>query len=40
MHRWMNGSDYAWMPLTMVFGLLVLGAVVYIAVKIGNRPSA
>jgi choline-glycine betaine transporter len=38
MHYRMDGWDYVWMPLLMVLVLLILGVVVYVAVKLGNRP--
>jgi hypothetical protein len=38
MHYWMNGWDWVWMSFMMVFWLVVLGAVVYVAVRLGQRP--
>jgi hypothetical protein len=34
----MDGWDWAWMPFMMVFWLVVLGAVIYVAVRLANRP--
>jgi hypothetical protein len=38
MHAWMNGWDWVWMTFMMSFWVVLLGAVVYIAVKLANRP--
>ncbi len=38
MHNWMNGSDWVWMSFMMVFWIVVLGAVVYVAVRLAQRP--
>ncbi len=38
MHTWMDGWDWLWMTLTMGFWLVVLGAVIYIAVRLAQRP--
>lgn len=35
---WMNGWDWVWMTFMMGFWLIVLGAVVYVAVRLGQRP--
>jgi heme/copper-type cytochrome/quinol oxidase subunit 2 len=35
---WMDGWNWFWMSFMMVFWLVVLGAVVYVAVKLANRP--
>ena len=37
MHVWMNGWDWVWMTFLMVFWVFVLGAVVYIAVRLAQR---
>jgi hypothetical protein len=34
----MDGWDWVWMSLMMVFWLVVLGAVVFAAVRLGQRP--
>src|SRR5262245_39132242 len=34
----MDGFDWFWMSLMMVFWVVVLGAVVYVAVRLGQRP--
>jgi choline-glycine betaine transporter len=34
----MNGWDWVWMSFMMVFWIAVLGAVVYAAVRLGQRP--
>ena len=34
----MNGWDWVWMSFLMVFWIVLLGAVVYLAVHLGNRP--
>ena len=39
MNDWMDGSDWVWMTLAMTFGIVVLGAVVYAAVRLANRDS-
>ena len=38
MNGWMDGSDWLWMSLMMVFWVVVLGAVVYTAVRLAQRP--
>jgi hypothetical protein len=38
MHTWVNGWDWLWMTLMMGFWLVVLGAVIYIAVRLAHRP--
>ena len=38
MHGWMDGSDWVWMTMMMGFWLVLLGAVVYIAVRLAQRP--
>jgi hypothetical protein len=35
--HWMDGSDWIWMSFMMVFWLVVLGAVIYAAVRLANR---
>ena len=38
MYHAMDGGNWAWMFFVMVFGIVVLGAVVYAAVRLANRP--
>jgi heme/copper-type cytochrome/quinol oxidase subunit 2 len=38
MHAWMDGWDWIWMPFMMGFWIVVLGAVVYIAVRLARQP--
>jgi heme/copper-type cytochrome/quinol oxidase subunit 2 len=35
---WMDGWSWVWMAFMMGFWLIVLGAVVYVAVRLGQRP--
>jgi len=39
MEHWMNGWGWWWMSLMMVFWVVVLGAVVYVAVQLALRPT-
>ena len=39
MNGWMNGGNWIWMSLMMVFWLVALGAIIYGAVRIASRPS-
>ena len=36
--HWMDGWDWVWMSFMMVFWIVLLGAVVYLAARLGNRP--
>ena len=38
MYHWMNDSGWFWMSLMMVFWIIVIGAVVYAAVRLARRP--
>ena len=38
MYHWMDGWGWFWMSFMMVFWTVLLGAVIYAAVKLGNRP--
>src|SRR6266536_1133674 len=38
MYHWMDGGSWFWMSFMMVFWVVVLGAVVYVAIKLANRP--
>ena len=37
-HGWMDGWDWVWMSSMMVFWIVVLGTVVYAAVRLAQRP--
>jgi heme/copper-type cytochrome/quinol oxidase subunit 2 len=39
MNDWMDGSDWVWMTLSMAVGIVVLGAVIYAAVRLASRDS-
>lgn len=39
MYHAMDGGNWIWMTFTMVFGVVVLGAVIYAAVRLANRPT-
>ena len=36
--HWMDGWDWAWMSFMMVFWVVLLGAVIYAAVRLAQRP--
>jgi hypothetical protein len=38
MYHWMDGWDWIGMTLMMAFWIVLIGAVVYIAVRLGQRP--
>jgi hypothetical protein len=38
MHTWVSGWDWLWMTLMMGFWLVVLGAVIFVAVRLAQRP--
>ena len=38
MYGWMDGFDWFWMSFMMLFWVVLLGAVIYIAVRLGQRP--
>jgi hypothetical protein len=38
MHTWVSGWDWLWMTLIMGFWLVVLGAAVFVAVRLAQRP--
>jgi hypothetical protein len=38
MYGWMSGWAWVWMTFMMLFWIVLLGAVVYIAVKLGIQP--
>ena len=37
-YHWMDGWDWFWMSFMMIFWIVVLGLVVYVAVRLANRP--
>ena len=38
MYHWMSGWGWVWMTFMMVFWIALLGAVVYLAVRLAQRP--
>jgi len=38
MHAWMDGWDWIWMTFMMGFWVALFGVVVYIAVRLAQRP--
>lgn len=38
MHVWMDSGDWFWMTFMMVFWVVLLGAAVYVAVRLAQRP--
>jgi len=38
MHAWMDGWDWVWMTFMMGFWVILIGAVVYIAVRLAQQP--
>jgi hypothetical protein len=38
MHGWTDGWGWFWMSFRMVFWVVVLGAVVYVADRLARRP--
>ena len=36
--HWMNGWDWVWMTFMMVFWVVLLGAVIFAAVSLAQRP--
>ena len=38
MQTWVEGWDWFWITLLMGFWLVVLGAVIFIAVRLAQRP--
>lgn len=38
MYHWMDGWDWFWMSFMMIFWVVVLGAIVYAAVRLAQRP--
>ena len=38
MHVWMDGSDWVWMSFMMVLWIAVLGAAIYLVVRLAQRP--
>lgn len=37
-YQWMDGWDWLWMSLMMAVWIVVVGVVVYVAVRLANRP--
>jgi len=37
-YHWMDGWDWFWMSFVMVLWAVIVGAVVYVAVRLANRP--
>jgi len=37
-YHWMSGWDWLWMSFTMFAWAVVVGAVVYVAVRLASRP--
>lgn len=37
MNGWMNDGNWMWMSFMMVIWLIVLGAIIYAAVRLGSR---
>ena len=38
MHMWMNNGGWFWMTLMMIFWVVLMGAVVFVAVRLAQRP--
>jgi hypothetical protein len=38
MHVWMNDWGWFWMTFMVVFWVVLLGAVVFVAVRLAQRP--
>lgn len=38
-YGWMDGSSWVWMTFMMVSFVVVLGAVIYFAIRLASRPS-
>jgi hypothetical protein len=38
MHAWMNSWDWFWMSIVMIGWIAALGAVVYAAARLAQRP--
>jgi heme/copper-type cytochrome/quinol oxidase subunit 2 len=39
MHGYMDGWNWMWMTLMVAFWVVLIGAVVYIAVRLAQRPT-
>lgn len=37
MYHWMNGSSWFWMSFVMILWIVLLGTVVYVAVRLANN---
>ena len=40
MSQWMDGWSWLWMSFMMAFWVVALGVVIYVAVRLANRPPA
>lgn len=40
MYGWMDGWDWVWMTAMMTTWVVLIGVVVYLAVKLARRPPA
>jgi len=38
MHDWVNGWDWVWMSFMMVLWVVLIGAAIYIAVRLAQKP--
>jgi hypothetical protein len=38
MYHWMGDWGWFWMTLMLVFWILALGVIVYVAARLANRP--
>jgi hypothetical protein len=38
MYEWVSGWNWLWMGVMMVFWLIALGAVIYFAIRLAQRP--
>jgi len=38
MHGWIDAWDWLWMSLMMAFWFVVLGGVIFVAVRLAQRP--
>jgi hypothetical protein len=38
--HWIDGWDWVWMTFMMAFWVVLLGVVVYVAVRLATRPPA
>ena len=38
MYHAMNDGNWFWMSFMMVFGAVAIGAIIYLAIRLANRP--